>query len=117
MTVTRSSRVAAAALAGIGVLALASGAAQGATGSPAESVTRVAAKPTVVTANGYDQATARCPAGSYATGGGFKINNWDSSNGSPVFAEESHPTADGTGWYAKLYSIYPKITVYAVCSP
>ncbi|WP_369388330.1 hypothetical protein AB5J72_12575 [Streptomyces sp. CG1] len=75
-----------------------------------------AAKPITVTADGRSSATAQCPVGTYVTGGGFKFNNWSSDNGSPVFTEENHPTANGTGWYVKVVSLDAKITVYAVCA-
>lgn len=107
---------------GTGTLALggiAAFAASSADASTAQSQAKsaVAAKPTIVTAGGGRTATAKCPAGTHATGGGYTIDHCQTDQFN-TFATvtKSHPTPDGTGWYVELHSLSPKVTAYAVCS-
>lgn len=78
---------------------------------------------TIEMAPGTDgTATASCPSGSKATGGGFKSDVWYGANpyGSLYMTDEG-PLANGTGWYIYLYNSASAtdnadVTAYAVCA-
>ncbi|MFH8568783.1 hypothetical protein [Streptomyces sp. NPDC017993] len=81
--------------------------AAGATAHPAPSLaTRLLDRPRIVTVQGeLNGLTARCPAGSYVTSGGFEISGYEIEQ----TVTASHPTAAGDGWVVSADSINPEL--------
>ncbi|WP_243437156.1 hypothetical protein [Streptomyces sp. FH025] len=69
----------------------------------------------VITASGIGTATATCPAGKFAVGGGFQGLSADIASSLPVGGSATTPA---TGWQVNTLVLpLTEVTAFAVCAP
>lgn len=91
---------------------------QGLQGAQASASTDVVVSNTVAF-SGTTIDNVSCPAGTYATGGGFSMNNVSTLSIAEVgqsFPIGGSSTSPATGWQATTFSGSGNLTVFAVCS-